>query len=48
MCNNGCIWTPNLAGKCEINYWLSCGVDGQSVVRSLGVGSHDNQFFWGG
>ena len=30
---------------CEINYWLPCGADGQSVVRSVGVGHMITKFF---
>ena len=37
-----------LARKCEIKHWFSCGADGRSGGRAVGVRSRDYQIFWDG
>ena len=41
-------WAPKVVKKCESKHWFSCGEDGRTVGRSVGVRSGDYQIFGDG
>ena len=41
-------WAPKVVGKYESKHWFSCGADGRSLGRSVGVQARDKQIFWDG
>ena len=41
-------WAPKVVRKCESKHWFSCGEDGRTVGRSVGVRSGDYQIFGDG
>ena len=41
-------WAPKVVRKCESRHWFSCGADGKSLGRSVGIWSRDYKIFWDG
>ena len=37
-------WAPKVVRKCESKHWFSCGAEGRSLGRSVGIRSRDYKF----